>query len=197
MRVNQRQARAYGTGVGGDAKANQFLANAMRFKGQPYAWGGGHGNRTGVQPVDGSGLVGQAARMAGVRFEGRARDMQARARKIAMKDLRPGDLVFKGSPARHVGIYMGNGQVLHAPSRGKPVQVTGMGGWTSAGRIPGMNGGAPTRASQATRPLQEEAPAARQHHARRHVARDTTDLRPATRSLFTLEGIFGSFDGGR
>ncbi len=177
MRVNQQQPRSYGAGVTGDARANLLLGNALRFRGQPYVWGGGHASRTGVQPVDCSGLIGQAARMSGIKFEGRARDMQARAQRIGKNDLRPGDLVFKGSPAYHVGLYLGNGQVLHASRRGKPVQMTGLNGWTSAGRIPGLNGGAPSGRRQAAPRV--AAPAARPRVA---VPRDTALFRHPVRS---------------
>ena len=153
MRVDRRQVRAPQASRAGDARAQALVAQAMRFRGQRYVWGGGHARRTGVQPVDCSGLVGQAARLAGFSFEGRARDMQARARRIGMDALRPGDLVFKGRPARHVGIYVGNGQVLHAPRSGANVGLTSLRGWTSAGRIPGVNAGHETGApAEAPRP---------------------------------------------
>jgi cell wall-associated NlpC family hydrolase len=53
--------------------------------------------------------------------------------------LQPGDLVFFGSPVHHVGIYVGGGNMIHAPSSGKtdsfaPIHRSGMSA-TSFGRI--------------------------------------------------------------
>lgn len=115
-----------------------FLSNARRFVGQPYEWGGGHDNSRGhIQPVDCSGLVIQAGRLAGVNLNGRAQDQQKLGRAVSKSDLRPGDLVFRGNPARHVGIYLGEGKVLHAPRRGTQVRVESFNpnNWGSARRV--------------------------------------------------------------
>jgi len=123
----------------GASATDRFLAEAQKFIGQPYEWGGGHDAQSGIQPVDCSGLIGQAARAMGLDFEGRARDMQDAVKQVDMSDLKPGDLVFKGDPATHVGIYMGDGKVLEAPRTGEDVQITDLNdSWTSAGRIPAL-----------------------------------------------------------
>ena len=100
-------------------EATRFVAQALAFEGQPYAWGGGHDKSNVVQPVDCSGLIVQAAQMTpvkGVIFGGKASEMQGRGEAVPFEEaaLKPGDLLFKGEPASHVGIYLGNGQVLHA-----------------------------------------------------------------------------------
>ena len=41
-------------------------------------------------------------------------------------DLQPGDLVFFYSPVSHVGMYIGNGQMVHAPTAGDVVKVAGI-----------------------------------------------------------------------
>ena len=128
-------AAAIGTPV------DRFLINAMRFLGQPYKWGGGHGatmSRPG--PVDCSGLVQQAARMAGIPLGGRARDLQAKLKGVPMSEIKAGDLVFKGHPATHVGIYIGDGKVLHAPKTGDVVRTTTVDGFQSAGRPAAFEG---------------------------------------------------------
>lgn len=126
-----------------------FLSNARRFVGQPYEWGGGHDSSRGVQPVDCSGLVIQAGRLAGVNLNGRAQDQQRLGRAVSKSDLRPGDLVFRGNPARHVGIYLGEGKVLHAPRRGTQVRVESFNpnNWGSARRV--FEGNAASVANQA------------------------------------------------
>ncbi len=51
-----------------------------------------------------------------------------------MSELQPGDLVFYAS-MQHVGMYLGHGRVVHAPYPGKVVEITGLGGFSKAGRL--------------------------------------------------------------
>jgi cell wall-associated NlpC family hydrolase len=107
----------------------RFLAAARAFLGQPFRWGGGHVPRTLGRPgpVDGSGLVQQAARAAGASLDGTAAAQQRLGRAVPLDALHPGDLLFQGEPARHVGIYLGEGQVLHASSRAGKVVAEPLG----------------------------------------------------------------------
>jgi hypothetical protein len=73
--------------------------------------------------VDCSGLVQQAARLAGLNLDGTAATQQRKGRPVSMSQLQPGDLVFHGNPATHVGIYIGNGKVIHAPHTGDHVRI--------------------------------------------------------------------------
>lgn len=122
----------------GNPNVDRFLAEAKQFLGQPYRWGGGHGgtmSRPG--PVDCSGLVQQAARRAGSNLDGTAALQQRKGQSVSMNNLKPGDLLFKGSPAHHVGIYLGNGQFMHAPRTGDVVKIQSMSTyrWTGARRV--------------------------------------------------------------
>jgi cell wall-associated NlpC family hydrolase len=45
---------------------------------------------------------------------------------VAKANLKPGDLVFFYSPVSHVGIYIGNGQMVHAATAGSPVKVVNL-----------------------------------------------------------------------
>jgi cell wall-associated NlpC family hydrolase len=47
--------------------------------------------------------------------------------RVAKSDLRPGDLVFFYQPVSHVGIYIGNGKIVHASSRKSPVKISDIG----------------------------------------------------------------------
>lgn len=74
--------------------------------------------------LDCSGMVSYVFREAAdLRVSGSAADIAKRGREIDKRDLRPGDLVFFNTLGRsfsHVGIYIGNGKFIHAPSsRGK------------------------------------------------------------------------------
>ena len=58
---------------------------------------------------------------------------------VSRADLQPGDLVFFYTPISHVGLYIGNGQMVHASVPGRPVAVTSVdkGGYVKAVRVTG------------------------------------------------------------
>ncbi|UYB50953.1 C40 family peptidase [Xanthomonas sp. AM6] len=108
---------------GGD-KVQSVLKRAMALLGTPYRWGGED-----TEGFDCSGLVGYVFRTAlGIELPRVSREMAREANAELIKDrdaLAPGDLVFFGRKGRvdHVGLYVGEGRFLHAPSRGKDVRV--------------------------------------------------------------------------
>jgi hypothetical protein len=106
------------------AKAGRAVKFAYRQIGKPYQWGG-----AGPRTYDCSGLVMAAWRKGGLSLPHRA-DLQHRMirRKVALKHLRPGDLVFF-SGDHHVGIYVGRHHFLHAPHTGARVQRGTLSGW--------------------------------------------------------------------
>jgi murein DD-endopeptidase len=89
--------------------------------GKPYRYGG-----TAPTGFDCSGLVQFSYRQAGLRVP-RSTDEQRRAsRPVRAENLRPGDLLFfdqEGKKNSHVGIYVGDGKFVHAPSSGKQVRA--------------------------------------------------------------------------
>lgn len=105
-------------------KARRAVRFAYRQVGKPYQWGG-----AGPRTYDCSGLVMAAWRKGGLRLPHRA-DLQHRMirRKVGLKHLRPGDLVFF-SGDHHVGIYVGRHHFLHAPHTGARVQRGTLSGW--------------------------------------------------------------------
>lgn len=93
-----------------------ILSHAQQAIGTPYRFGGNT-----PDGLDCSGLVEMTYRAAGIRVP-RTADEQFRA--LPQVDApRPGDLLFFGDrrKASHVGIYRGNGQMIHAPGNGRAV----------------------------------------------------------------------------
>ena len=96
-------------------------AYALKMVGKPYRYGGASPSRG----FDCSGLVQYSYRQAGVKLP-RSTEAQLRLGKpIRRAQLRRGDLIFfdeKGGANSHVGIYLGDGTFVHAPSSGKAVR---------------------------------------------------------------------------
>lgn len=126
----------------------KIVQQARRWEGTPYSWGGGtfNGPGKGVRTsaaYDGSGTVGfdcsgltrfAVYRGAGIKLprtaEQQTRDTQGSPVPREQSQMRPGDVVSfskaggaKGSYS-HIGIYIGNGQMVHAPVQGQDVTVT-------------------------------------------------------------------------
>jgi len=108
-----------------DGKVQSILRRAMTLLGTPYRWGGTSPDAG----FDCSGLVGYVFRTAlGIELPRVSREMASQASNELIKDrsaLVAGDLVFFGRKGRvdHVGIYVGEGRFLHAPSTGKDVRT--------------------------------------------------------------------------
>ena len=106
--------------------AQDLVNQGMEYLGIRYRFGG-NSPETGL---DCSGLVQNVFRNAlGLDLPRTARDMARLGDKVGMDDLKPGDLVFFNTMRRafsHVGIYMGEGRFLHAPSSGGKVRIEEM-----------------------------------------------------------------------
>jgi cell wall-associated NlpC family hydrolase len=109
------------TPVSGSSRGATALAYARKQLGKPYRFGA-----AGPSAFDCSGLTLQAWKAAGVTLP-RVSEQQIRVGKVVAKaDLQPGDLVFfyDASAPSHVGLYVGNGVILHAPRPGKAVEYS-------------------------------------------------------------------------
>lgn len=115
---------AIGTPAGEDGKVKTVLQKALALLGTPYRWGGTDPDKG----FDCSGLVGYVFRNAlGIELPRVSRDMARNGQLVTDRaKLAAGDLVFFGRKGRvnHVGIYLGDGRFVHAPSRGKDVTVS-------------------------------------------------------------------------
>lgn len=99
------------------AKAEKVLAFARAQIGKPYVWGA-----TGPSSYDCSGLTGAAWKAAGVQLPRTTWDQVKVGKRVATADLLPGDLVFFYDDISHVGIYKGDGKMIHAPKPGANVR---------------------------------------------------------------------------
>ncbi|PLS05814.1 C40 family peptidase [Neobacillus cucumis] len=100
--------------------ASAVIAYAKQFLGVPYVWGGST-----PSGFDCSGFTSYVFRnAAGINLPRVSRDQQDVGIAISPSQVQPGDLVFRGNPAYHVGIYIGGGKYIHAPQTGDVVKIS-------------------------------------------------------------------------
>jgi cell wall-associated NlpC family hydrolase len=109
-----------------------IIKTALAQIGKPYVFGA-----TGPDGFDCSGLTSFAFAAAGIGIPHTSKGQSEMGTSVSRADLRPGDLVFFYSPVSHVGLYIGNGMMVHARTFGKPVAVTSvdMSGYAFAKRL--------------------------------------------------------------
>jgi peptidoglycan DL-endopeptidase CwlO len=98
------------------------LDHAMSKIGSPYRYGA-----SGPNAFDCSGLVSWAFKKAGKSLPRTSRAMSTVGTPVSRAELQPGDLVFFYKPVSHVGIYIGDGKIVHASTRKSPVKISDMG----------------------------------------------------------------------
>lgn len=101
----------------------QAVDIAKLYIGVPYVWGG-----TTPDGFDCSGLVQYAYRQIGINISRTTYTQVNDGYYVAKDSLRKGDLVFFGniSSPHHVGIYIGNGQIIHAPQTGDVIKISSL-----------------------------------------------------------------------
>jgi murein DD-endopeptidase len=102
------------------ASADEAASQAAKMIGRPYRFGG-----SAPSGFDCSGLVQYSYRNAGVKLPHSTEQQRAMGRPVRVEELRRGDLLFfnqEGKKYGHVGMYLGRGMFVHAPSSGKAVR---------------------------------------------------------------------------
>jgi len=115
------------------AAAQVAVDTALAQQGKTYVWAG-----AGPDVYDCSGLVQFAYAAAGIGLPHSSRMQSTMGVPVGRADLQPGDLVFFYDPVGHVGVYIGNGQMVHAPTSGQVVHVVDvdrMYGYNTARRL--------------------------------------------------------------
>jgi cell wall-associated NlpC family hydrolase len=111
-----RQRASYHGPASGQAAVAVRYAYAQL--GKPYQWGA-----SGPSSYDCSGLTMASWAAAGVSLPHSSSAQYGSGQHVSQSDIQPGDLVFFGSPIHHVGIYIGNGNMIHAPHSGADVEI--------------------------------------------------------------------------
>jgi cell wall-associated NlpC family hydrolase len=128
-----------GSGGGGGTVVNpggsghsSVVSIAQRYLGVPYVWGGAS-----PSGFDCSGLTMYCYAQIGIGMSHGATDQQRQSNPVSLGALQPGDLVFFGgaSYSHHVGIYVGGGQMIHAPHTGAVVRYGPISGAWIGGRF--------------------------------------------------------------
>lgn len=114
-----------GTGTGSGSTDGSYATKAAKVIdfaeaqiGKPYVWGA-----TGPDSYDCSGLTQDAWKAAGISLPRTTWDQVKVGTTVKTADAKPGDLVFFYDDISHVGIYIGNGKMIHAPKPGANVRV--------------------------------------------------------------------------
>nr|WP_030784766.1 C40 family peptidase [Streptomyces sp. NRRL S-920] len=124
----KRQSAWVGSGVlkGIGGKATPQGRKAIEFAtaqiGKPYVWGA-----EGPGSYDCSGLTSKAWAKAGRGIPRTSQEQWKQLPRIDVKNMRPGDLIIYHSDASHVGMYLGDGAIVHAPRPGRDVTIAGAG----------------------------------------------------------------------
>lgn len=108
------------SGVVQGAGSKQAVVDFAKAQlGEPYRFGAAGPNRW-----DCSGLTMEAYKQIGVNLPHHASSQQLLGHAVPETQAQPGDLVFWGPVSGHVAIYLGNGQVIHAPHTGDVVKIS-------------------------------------------------------------------------
>ncbi|WP_330305514.1 MULTISPECIES: NlpC/P60 family protein [unclassified Streptomyces] len=109
-----------------NSKASEQGKKAVKYAtgqiGKPYEWGA-----EGPGSYDCSGLTSQAWASAGHGIPRTSQEQWKQLTRVDIKDMRPGDLIIYFDDASHVGMYIGDGAIVHAPRPGRTVTITGAG----------------------------------------------------------------------
>jgi cell wall-associated NlpC family hydrolase len=129
-RASAPAARRPAAAVPASGRAAAAVRYAMAQIGDAYVFGA-----AGPSAWDCSGLTMMAWRAAGVSLPHSSSAQMGSGRRVSQSQLQPGDLVFYYSPVSHVGMYIGNGQIVNAENPSVGVKITGVNSMPYAGAV--------------------------------------------------------------
>lgn len=102
----------------------EVVGLAQKFLGTPYVWGGASPGG-----FDCSGLLQYVFNKAGIDLPRVSNEQANAGKRISLEDMKPGDLVAwdnssRNSGADHIAVFVGNGQIIHAPRPGASVELS-------------------------------------------------------------------------
>lgn len=121
-KLARERAQSGSSGYTGSASvsSNAIVNKAYQYLGVPYVWGG-----TTPSGFDCSGFIQYVYRSQGVNLPRVSRGQASSGSYVSISNAQPGDILYFGqSSVTHVGIYIGNNKMIHAPSPGKSVMIT-------------------------------------------------------------------------
>lgn len=128
---------------GASAKAMKAVQAALAVRGTPYSYGGGtasgpsfgiaQGSK--IKGFDCSGLTLYAYAQVGITLPHYTGSQLTSGTRVSQSELKPGDLVFFYSDVHHMGLYIGGGNMVHAPQTGDVVKVAPISGRPFAGGV--------------------------------------------------------------
>jgi peptidoglycan DL-endopeptidase CwlO len=109
-----------GAATSGAVSGEQVVADARKYLGVPYVWGG----TDPAKGLDCSGLVQRVYKDLGIELPRVSQDQAHVGTRVpSLAQARPGDLVCFGTPADHIGIFIGGNKMIVAPKTGDVVKV--------------------------------------------------------------------------
>lgn len=136
---NATRSKLYGSSNGntnrGDANrsaaaGSSIVSFAKSFIGVPYVYGGST-----PRGFDCSGFTSYVFSHFGISLPRTAQQQSQVGTAVSRSNLQPGDLIFFGSPAYHVAIYVGGNMYIHSPQTGDHVKISTLYNYTSARRV--------------------------------------------------------------
>ncbi|MYU26271.1 C40 family peptidase [Streptomyces sp. SID8352] len=110
------------TGGAATERGEKAVEYATAQIGKPYRWGA-----AGPASYDCSGLTSQAWLAAGRAIPRTSQEQWRRLERVEVADMRPGDLIVYFNDASHIGMYIGDGRMVHSPRPGRTVTIAGAG----------------------------------------------------------------------
>lgn len=133
-----QKAGSKGQRATGNASATEVVKTAEKYLGTPYHFGGNSPKTN----FDCSGLTQWSFKESGMNIPRLAKDQQNVGKEVPKNQVRAGDLIFKGKPAKHVALMIDNKHLIEAPHTGAVVRKRDYtpGEWTDAKRLIGLVG---------------------------------------------------------